>query len=63
VLRRLAPFDVGLHYTDRHRLSAEIERELGLTFHETAEQMVAVCDVVTINCPLHPETEHSSTTT
>lgn len=20
--------------------------------------MVKVCDVVTINCPLHPETEH-----
>ena len=22
------------------------------------ESLVAVCDVVTINCPLHPETEH-----
>ncbi len=58
VLRRLAPFDVGLHYTDRHRLPAEVERELGLTFHDTAEDMVGVCDVVTINAPLHPETEH-----
>jgi formate dehydrogenase len=58
VLRRLAPFDVGLHYTDRHRLPVDVEQELELTFHETAEQMVAVCDVVTINCPLHPETEH-----
>jgi len=58
VLRRLAPFDVGLHYTDRHRLPEEVERELGLTFHESAEAMVAVCDVVTINAPLHPETEH-----
>ncbi len=58
VLRRLAPFDVGLHYTDRHRLPEEVERELGLTFHATAEEMVKVCDVVTINAPLHPETEH-----
>ncbi len=58
VLRRLKPFEVGLHYTDRHRLPAEVEEELGVTFHETAEQMVAVCDVVTINAPLHPETEH-----
>jgi formate dehydrogenase len=57
VLRRLAPFDVGLHYTDRHRLPAEVEQELGLTFHETTEAMVPVCDVVTINAPLHPETE------
>jgi formate dehydrogenase len=58
VLRRLAPFDVGLHYTDRHRLPAEVEQELGATFHETTEAMVPACDVVTINAPLHPETEH-----
>jgi formate dehydrogenase len=58
VLRRLKPFEVGLHYTDRHRLPAEVEDELGVTFHENAESLVAVCDVVTINAPLHPETEH-----
>ncbi|HEX6217938.1 MAG TPA: NAD-dependent formate dehydrogenase, partial [Sphingomicrobium sp.] len=58
VLRRLKPFDVHLHYTDRHRLPAEVERELGLTWHESAADMVPHCDVVTINCPLHPETEH-----
>jgi formate dehydrogenase len=58
VLRRLKPFEVGLHYTDRHRLPAEVERELGLTFHEDAAALVPVCDVVTINAPLHPETEH-----
>src|SRR4029077_5960023 len=58
VLRRLKPFDVKLHYTDRHRLSPEIEKELGLTFHKDVESLVKVCDVVTINAPLHPETEH-----
>jgi formate dehydrogenase len=58
VLRRLKPFDMVLHYTDRHRLSAEVEAELGLTYHPDVESMVAVCDVVTINCPLHPETEN-----
>jgi len=58
VLRRLAPFDVGLHYMDRHRLPPEVESELNATHHETVESLVAVCDVVTINCPLHPETEH-----
>ena len=57
VLRRLKPFDVGLHYTDRHRLPSEVEEELGVTFHESTEDMVPVCDVVTINAPLHPETE------
>ena len=58
VLRRLKPFDVHLHYTDRHRLPAEVEQELGLTFHESAADMVPHCDVVTINCPLHPETDN-----
>jgi formate dehydrogenase len=57
VLRRLKPFDVELHYTDRHRLSAEVEEDLGLTFHETTAQMVPLLDVVTINAPLYPETE------
>jgi formate dehydrogenase len=58
VLRRLKPFEVGLHYTDRHRLPTEVEEELGVTFHPDVEALVRVCDVVTINAPLHPETEH-----
>jgi formate dehydrogenase len=58
VLRRLAPFEVGLHYTDRHRLPAEVEEELNVTFHPSAESLVEACDVVTINAPLHPETEN-----
>ncbi|HMD57543.1 MAG TPA: NAD-dependent formate dehydrogenase [Solirubrobacteraceae bacterium] len=58
VLRRLRPFDVGLHYTDRHRLPTDVEQELGATFHPTPESLVEVCDVVTINAPLHPETEN-----
>jgi formate dehydrogenase len=57
VLRRLKPFDVVLHYTDRHRLPEEVERDLGLTFHESAAAMVPHCDVVTINAPLYPGTE------
>jgi formate dehydrogenase len=58
VLRRLKPFEVGLHYTDRHRLPAEVEEELGVTYHPDPASLVRVCDVVTINAPLHPETEH-----
>jgi formate dehydrogenase len=58
VLRRLKPFDMKLHYTDRHRVPADVESELNLTFHSNVESMVKVCDVVTINVPLHPETEH-----
>jgi len=57
VLRRLKPFDMHLHYYDRYRLPAAVEKELNLTWHPNVEDMVKVCDVVTINAPLHPETE------
>ena len=57
-LRKMKPFETHLHYFDRHRLPESVEKELDLTFHESVESMVAVCDVVTINCPLHPETEN-----
>jgi formate dehydrogenase len=58
VLRRLKPFDMHLHYTDRHRRPEAVEKELGLTWHANVEDMVKVCDVVTINAPVHPETEN-----
>lgn len=58
VLKRLKPFDVKLHYTERHRLPKEIEEELALTHHDNLESLVSICDVVTINCPLYPETDH-----
>jgi formate dehydrogenase len=57
VLKRLKPFDVRLHYTDKHRLPESVEKEMALTYHPNVESMVRVCDVVSIHCPLHPETE------
>ncbi len=58
VLKRMKPFDVKLHYYDRHPLPDDVAKELGVTVHDSVESMIEVCDVVTINCPLHPETEH-----
>ncbi len=58
VLRLLKPFGVKLHYLDRHRLPEAVEKELNLTFHSSLESLTKVCDVVTLNCPLHPETEN-----
>ena len=58
VLKRLKPFEVKLHYTDRHRLPPQVEKEVGLTYHPNVESLVKVCDVISIHCPLHPETEH-----
>lgn len=58
VLQRLKPFDVRLHYQDKFRLPPWQEQELNCEYHETVEEMVKHCDIITINCPLHPETEH-----
>ena len=58
VLKRMKPFDVNLHYTDRHRLPESVENDLNLTYHKDVDSLVQNCDVVSIHCPLHPETEH-----
>lgn len=58
VLRRLKPFDLHLHYTDPHRLSPEIEREMDLTFHPDAESLVRAVDIIDVHMPLYPSTEH-----
>jgi formate dehydrogenase len=57
VLRRLKPFDCKeLLYFDYQPLSAETEKEIGCRRVDTLEEMLAQCDVVTINCPLHEKT-------
>jgi formate dehydrogenase len=54
VFRRLSGFDCKeLLYFDYQPLSAEMEKELGCRRVDTLEDMLAQCDVVTINCPLH----------
>ncbi|BDH68071.1 NAD-dependent formate dehydrogenase [Streptomyces sp. PLM4] len=58
VLRRLKPFGVRLHYTDKRRLPREVEQELGLTFHASAQELARNIDVVSIHAPLHPETQN-----
>jgi formate dehydrogenase len=56
VLRRLAPFDVNLHYTDTRRLSPEVEQQLNVTFHPDVESLVRSVDVVSIHSPLYEGT-------
>ncbi len=57
-LNRLKPFDVKLHYTDKHRLTEKTEKELGLIYHANVASLVPICDVISLSCPLHPETEY-----
>ena len=56
VLRRLAPFDVHLHYTDTHRLSPEVEQQLNVTYHTGVESLVRSVDVVSVHSPLYEDT-------
>lgn len=56
VLRRLAPFDVNLHYTDTRRMAPEVEKELNVTFHPTVQELVRAVDVVSIHSPLYADT-------
>ncbi|KFY94917.1 hypothetical protein V500_03005 [Pseudogymnoascus sp. VKM F-4518 (FW-2643)] len=57
VLKRLRAFDCKeLLYFDYQPLSPEVEKEIGCRRVENLEEMLAQCDVVTINCPLHEKT-------
>src|SRR6202042_1011043 len=58
VLRRLKPFCLKLHYTDPPRLSLDVEKELGLTYHPNAQSLVKAVDIVNLQVPLYPSTEH-----
>jgi phosphoglycerate dehydrogenase-like enzyme len=55
--RRLRPFDVRMVYTQRRRLTAELERGLAVEFR-TLPELLAESDIVTLQVPLTAETEH-----
>jgi glyoxylate reductase len=58
VARRAAAFGMQVHYHNRRRLRPEIEEDLGATYWESLDQMIARMDVVSINCPHTPSTFH-----
>jgi formate dehydrogenase len=58
VLERLKPFGLGLHYHQRHQLPADVERDLGLTFHPDLAEMVPQMDIVSLQIPLYPATRN-----
>ena len=56
--RRARGFNIPVHYHNRHRLAAEVESELGATYWESLDQMLARVDIVSVNCPHTPATYH-----
>lgn len=52
--KRARGFDMEIHYHNRHRLSSE--QECGAIYHKTVEALLPQCDVLSIHCPVTPET-------
>jgi glyoxylate reductase len=58
VARRARAFGMSIHYHNRRRVAPQIEEELGATYWESLDQMLARMDIVSINCPHTPATYH-----
>jgi glyoxylate reductase len=58
VARRAKAFGLQIHYHNRKPVAAQIERELGATYWESLDQMLARMDIVSVNCPHTPATYH-----
>jgi glyoxylate reductase len=58
VARRARAFGLQIHYHNRRRVAAQIEEELGATYWESLDQMLARVDIVSVNCPHTPATYH-----
>ncbi len=54
--RRSRAFGLLIHYHNRKRASAEIERELEATYWDDLDKMLPEMDIVSINCPYSPAT-------
>ena len=54
VARRMRGFDMEVHYHNRRRIDPALEQ--GAIFHETLEEMLPFCEVLSLNCPATPET-------
>lgn len=54
VARRMRGFDMEVHYHNRRRIDPTLEQ--GAIFHESLEEMLPLCEVLSLNCPATPET-------
>ncbi|MBV1866199.1 MAG: D-glycerate dehydrogenase [Rhodobacteraceae bacterium] len=58
VARRANAFGMQVHYHNRKKVHPDTEAELGATYWESLDQMLARMDVVSIHCPATPNTFH-----
>ena len=58
VARRARAFGLQIHYHNRKPVSPRIAEELGATYWESLDQMMARMDIISVNCPHTPATYH-----
>jgi len=58
VARRAHAFGLQIHYHNRRPVAPAIEEELGATYWESLDQMLARMDIISVNCPHTPATFH-----
>ncbi len=58
VARRAKAFGLAIHYHNRRHVAPAIEAELGATYWESLDQMLAHMDIISVNCPHTPATFH-----
>ena len=58
VARRARGFGLSIHYHNRNPVHPETEAELEATYWDSLDQMLARVDIVSVNCPHTPATNH-----
>jgi len=58
VARRAKAFGLSINYHNRRRVPGAVEEELGATYWESLDQMLAHMDIISVNCPHTPATFH-----
>ena len=58
VARRARAFGLQIHYHNRRPVAPKIADELGATYWESLDQMLARMDIISVNCPHTPATFH-----
>jgi glyoxylate reductase len=58
VAKRARGFGLAVHYHNRRRVQADLEKQLEATYWESLDQMLTRMDIVSVNCPHTPATYH-----
>ncbi len=58
IARRARAFGLQIHYHNRKPVAPKIADELGATYWDSLDQMLARMDIISVNCPHTPATFH-----